>query len=267
MIHCCKTFLRLFARVCQVQQAAVATFGCLLALSASSLQGQGISGVIRDSLSGTPIADVQVSLLTEHGVVLTFTRTTRAGTFRVSPKKSGTYAVFARKLGFEPTRSEFLTLGTDDSVATNLLMKKIPQFLPDVAIRQERNAIMNEKFYGMKISTLGATVVSPTQVDEALPGARNVLDLLNRNPGAGISVDQERKCVLSLRGYPPTCLPVIVDGLLVSTEGDIEDAVSAEVVDYILVLRGNETGVLFGSVGEKGVLVIFTKKGLKRGPR
>ena len=119
----------------------------------------------------------------------------------------------------------------------------------------------------MKVGTLGAVIISPTQVDLAVVGAQDVLDLVSRNPSPGFGIDRAQKCVVSLRGYPPMCLPIFIDGVLVSADGDLADAASPEIVDYIIILRGNEAGVLFGSVGENGLMLIYTKRGLKRGPR
>ena len=116
----------------------------------------------------------------------------------------------------------------------------------------------------MKIGTMGAVVIAPSQVDVALPGASDFTDLVSRNPSAGLSVDYERKCVTSNRGDPPGCLPVIVDGMLTSSASDI---IPPEIVDYMVILRGNEIGVLYGSIGEHGAVLIFTKRGIKRGPR
>lgn len=229
------------------------------------LPAQEIKGVVRDSLTGTPVADAQVALIGALGELFASTRTSRDGAFALSAKAPGTYSVFARRMGFRAARSDAIAVGSE-VVETTVLMTRIPHFLPNVAIQEEKESIMKQRLFGMKVSTLGATVVTPTQVDRALPTARNALDLINHSPGAGLSVDQERKCVLSLRGYPPMCLPVVIDGVLVSADGDIEDAVPADIVDYIIILRGNETGVLFGSVGEKGVVLVYTKRGLKRGP-
>ena len=72
------------------------------------------------------------------------------------------------------------------------------------------------------------------------------------------------KCVLSTRGDPPFCLPVIVDGLLMS---NVNDVLPPELIDYMLVVRGNELGVMYGSIGELGAVIVFTKRGLKRGPQ
>ena len=115
----------------------------------------------------------------------------------------------------------------------------------------------------MKIGTLGATIITPTQVDRAVLGAKDFTDLVSRNPSAGNTVDYERRCVFSIRP-PQGCLPVIVDGLLI---GSAADVIPPEVVDYMLILRGNEIGVMYGTIGENGAVIVFTKRGPKRGPR
>ncbi|MEP7346537.1 MAG: hypothetical protein ABI877_14800 [Gemmatimonadaceae bacterium] len=51
-----------------------------------------------------------------------------------------------------------------------------------------------------------------------------------------------------------------MDGQLTGTAADV---LPAEIVDSILILRGNEIGVMHGSIGENGAVVVFTKRGPK----
>jgi hypothetical protein len=55
--------------------------------------------------------------------------------------------------------------------------------------------------------------------------------------------------------------------LIPASRGDERTAVSWFCRRREPPLRGHEVGVLFGTIGEKGVPVVVTKTGLKRGPR
>jgi hypothetical protein len=190
--------------------------------------------------------------------------TNSTGLLLLKAPKSGSYALFVRKLGFEPKTTAWFEIADDDSSAHEVDLRRIPQFLPDVAIRVERESIRDSKFFGLKVRSLGAVIFTPSQVDKSLHGANDYTDIVTRNPSPGIGVDYGRKCVLSTRGDPPFCLPVIVDGLLMT---NVNDVLPPELIDYMLVVRGNELGVMYGTIGELGAVIVFTKRGLKRGPQ
>ena len=190
--------------------------------------------------------------------------TNSSGHLLLKAPTPGSYALFVRKPGFEPKTTAWFDLAADDSVAHEIDVWRIPQFLPDVAIRAERESIRDAKFFGLKIRSLGAVIFTPSHVDKALRTSNDYTDIVTRNPLPGIAVDYGRKCVLSTRGDPPFSLPVIVDGLLMS---NVNDVLPPELIDYMLVVRGNELGVMYGSVGELGAVIVFTKRGLKRGPQ
>ncbi|MFN8571704.1 MAG: carboxypeptidase-like regulatory domain-containing protein [Gemmatimonadaceae bacterium] len=225
---------------------------------------QVVRVTVVDSATAEGIVDAAVAMLDGRGQIVSSGLTRSGGVLQLKPHGTGSYTVFVRRLGFRPTTSEPIGVtGTDTTVAV-VWLPRIPQFLPEMAIRAERDAIRNEKFFGMKIGTLGATVISPTQVDRAVTGAKDFTDLVSRNPSAGFGVDYERKCVVSTRGEPPGCMPVIVDGLLI---GNTAEVLPPEIVDYIIILRGNEVGVMYGTIGSQGVVLVFTKRGVKRGPQ
>lgn len=235
-----------------------------LAVSAApgAVRGQVIKLTVRDTLD-QPVSNAVIVVARPDSEIRARGLTNRDGQLVLTLRSGGLYGVLIRRLGFTPVRLDSLRLATSDTILRNVRLHAIPQFLAPVAIRSERETIRNATFSGMKIGSLGATVITPSQVDVALPGATDYTDLVSRNPGAGFGVDYQRKCVVSNRGDPPMCLPVIVDGLLLS---NVNDAIPPEIVDYMLIVRGNEIGVLYGSIGEGGAVIIFTKRGLRRGP-
>lgn len=235
----------------------------LLVTSPSSISAQAIHLSVRDSSITQPLGGVIVTLVDAGGDIVASGITRSGREIVLGARRSGVYSVFVRKLGYSPVVSDPIQLRDGEAIAMALTMRTIPQFLPEVAIKGEQDDIRRGKFFGMQIASLGATIISPTQVDRAVLGARDLTDLVARNPSAGNRVDHEQECVLSLRGYPPACLPVIVDGVLTNGSNDV---IPPEIVDYILIVRGNEVGVLYGTVGEQGAMLVFTKRGRKRGP-
>lgn len=232
-------------------------------LVATTLDAQVIRTLVRDSLSGHRVGGAIVSLVGQTGSLERSSVSSPEGelTWKVAP---GTYTIAVRKLGFEPKSSEPFAVLPNDTVSREVLLSRIPQSLATATIRGEHQAIRDSKFFGMRLGSIGSVIIAPSQVDAALPGANDFTDIVSRNPSAGFSVDYGRKCVLSNRGFPPACLPVIVDGMLRQNAAGV---VPPEIVDYMLIVRGNELGVLYGSIGELGAVIIFTKRGMKRGPQ
>lgn len=228
-----------------------------------ALRAQVLSITVRDSVEHQLLGAAIVSVVDQKGKLEKSGVTTAAAILNWRLTTPGTYAISVRKLGFAPQSSEWFTVASADTVSKEILLQRMPQYLAGVTIRRERDSIRDAKFFGLRIGSLGAVVITPSQVDRALPGANTFTDIVSRNPSPGISVDHGRKCILSNRGYPSTCLPVIVDGLLAK---DAEDIIPPETIDYMFIVRGNELGVMYGSIGELGAVLIFTKKGLKRGP-
>lgn len=246
------------------QRALMVVVGLAAVATARAIDAQVVRLTVVDSATAEGIADAAVAMMDARGQIVSSGLTRSGGVLQLKPRATGSFSVLVRRLGYRPTASEpFGLMGTDTTVV-QVRMPRIAQFLPEMAIRSEREAIRNEKFFGLKIGTLSATVIAPTQVDRAVLGAKDYTDLIARNQSAGFAVDYERKCVMSTRGYPDGCLPVIVDGLLV---GNTAEVLPPEVIDYIIILRGNEVGVMYGSIGSQGAVVVFTKRGVKRGPQ
>jgi hypothetical protein len=82
-------------------------------------------------------------------------------------------------------------------------------------------------------------------------------DVLARRALPGILIDQYQRCPKSIRGGG--CLPFAIDGQLYPNGASLQDVVVPEMVDYIIVLRGSEVGVRYGSIGHNGIILIATK--------
>jgi hypothetical protein len=63
------------------------------------------------------------------------------------------------------------------------------------------------------------------------------------------------------------CLPFVIDGQLFPDGSAMQDVVVPEVIDYMVVLRGSEVGVRYGSIGHNGIILIATKRDWRRLPR
>lgn len=237
--------------------------GCATARPA---QAQVLRGTVTDS-AGAPIPDASVALVDSTGRVVESGYASRNGAFRLRAVRAGSYAVFGRRLGFAPKRSEFHDVGVSDTVSITIALTVNPPSLAAVVIRAQRDTIRRSHIFGLDLRTLGGTIITPAEIDRSIAGARDINEVFQRQAIVAFRYEEDRHCIVSNRGYPSACIPGVVDGLLVMDGTSLRDIVPPEVIDYMIVLRGHEVGVLYGSVAENGILLIFTKRGLQRGPR
>lgn len=89
-----------------------------------------IRGIVRDSL-GSPVDGASVSI-TPGGSTY---RTDDSGTFVARRLPSGRVTISVRRLGFAPIRSS-ASLKAGNELTLNLLMRRLPQLLPEVKISE-----------------------------------------------------------------------------------------------------------------------------------
>ena len=66
--------------------------------------------------AGAPIPDASVALIDSSGRVRESGYASRNGAFRLRAVRAGSYAVFGRRLGYAPTRSDFHDVGMSDTI-------------------------------------------------------------------------------------------------------------------------------------------------------
>jgi hypothetical protein len=227
-------------------------------VSAPALQAQALSVSVRDT-TGAPLAQVGLVLLDAAGRALASAKTSETG-FALMPKATpGTFRVLARRFGYRPMTSDLIRLDPTDTVAIRLTLERIPAVLDPIVIVAQRDSVRNEwNPFGINLKATGGHIVTPAEIEHAILGARDMADVLARRPLPGIVIDHIRRCPKSNRGSG--CLPFAVDGQLYPDGTAIQDAVVPEMIDYVIVLRGSEVGVRYGSIGFNGIILIATKR-------
>lgn len=220
---------------------------------------QVLSVSVRDT-AGAPLAQVGLVLLSSTGRAVANARTSAAGVAHMPKAGTGTFRVLARRFGFRPVASEFVNLGAGDTVALRLTMERAPAILDPVVVVAERDSLRRAwNPFGINLRASGGHIISPSEIEYAALGARDMADVLGRRALPGILIDQIRRCPKSNRGGG--CLPFAIDGQLFPDGSALRDVVLPEMVDYVIVLRGSEVGVRYGSIGHNGIILIATKRG------
>ena len=228
-----------------------------LFLIGTGLQAQTFSVSVRDS-AGTPLENVGLLLFDPNGKTVASARTSAAGFAHMPKADTGTFRLHARRFGFKPTSTAFLHIGPGDTLAVRMTLERMAVILDPIVVRSERDAVRRDwNPFGINLRATGGYIITPTEIEHAIMGARDMADVLARRAVPGVLVDQFRRCPKSSRGGG--CLPFAVDGMLYPDGSALQDAVVPEMVDYIIVLRGSEVGVRYGSIGHNGIILIATK--------
>ncbi len=238
---------------------------CALVLPAlpPAAEAQSLTVVVRDS-AGQPLEHVSLVLLNARDEVYASARSGADGIARMPRADPGVFTLIARRFGFRPERRAGVTIAPGDTVGIRITMERLSLVLDPILVQAQRDTVRRSSVFGINLRATGGHIVTPTEVDRAVLGARDLADVLARQPLGGMRVDQYRRCLVSNRG--PGCLPAVVDGQLFFDGTTLNDFVLPELIDYMVILRGTEVGVRFGSIGTNGILLIATKRGPLRGP-
>lgn len=232
-------------------------FLAVLSLSNARLQAQTFTVSVRDS-AGTPLQEVGLLLFDHKGKHVASARTGAAGNAYMPRADTGTFRLHARRFGFKPTSTELLHIGPTDTLALRITLERITTILDPIVVRSERDSVRREwNPFGINLRATGGHIITPSEIEYAILGARDMADVLLRRAVPGVLIDQYRRCPRSIRGGG--CLPFAIDGQLYPNGTVLQDVVVPEMVDYVIVLRGSEVGVRYGSIGHNGIVLIATK--------
>lgn len=229
-----------------------------LATFAANADAQALSVSVRDS-AGTAVPQVGLVLLDTTGRRVASTHSGPNGLAFWPKADTGTFRVLARRFGFTPQTSSAIHIGPGDTVVIRLTMQPAPAVLDRVVVVTEKESVRNQwNPFGINLRATGGHIITPTEIEYAILGARDMADVLARRAIPGILIDHINRCPKSNRGGG--CLPFVVDGHLYPNGLAFPDAVVPEMVDYVVVLRGAEVGVRYGRVGGGGIILIATKR-------
>jgi hypothetical protein len=228
----------------------------------NSLAAQTLLVTVRDTL-GNPVKQASLTLVDSSGRAQASARTGDAGTAHMPRADTGAFRVFARRFGFRPQHSGYFRISGTDTVAVKIDMVQLTTILDPVLVKAERDEVRNApNAFGINLRATGGKIITPSEVDYGILGARDVADVLARQAIAGVRIDQRRRCLTSTR--TGRCLPFAIDGQLYRDGTVLQDVVMVEAIDYMVVLRGLEVGVRYGPVANDGILLIALRRDWRR---
>ena len=233
-----------------------------LMVAARVLHAQSLTVSVGDS-AGAPLAQVGLILLDARDRIVATSRTGGDGIARWPNADTGSMRVLARRFGYSPRTSDAFRIGPTDTVVIRLTLPPASQRLDPIVVKAERDKLRDGiNPFGINLRATGGHIITPTEIDQAILNARDVADILARRAISGVTVDQRARCPRSNRGGG--CLPFVIDGQLYTAGSALQDVIVPEAIDYIVVLRGSEVGVRYGSVGANGIVLIATRRDWRR---
>ena len=225
-------------------------------------RAQVVRGVAVDSVTREPVRDAMVSLLDSTADPIAMVRTGARGRFTFTATGSGYYAIDVRSIGFKPHTSSWIALGAGDTVEVTVRIVRTAQLLSPVVVNAEREAIGERSYFGMKLKTMSARIITPSEVAAARGAARDYIEVVQSSMPAGFTVRTldvrvNQRCIANVRNGK--CVTIFVDGVRVLNAEQALDIASPERIDHVLVLRAIEAGTLLGGDADAGAVLIFTK--------
>ena len=231
----------------------------LLATSAASLTAQTLSGVVLESGTDRPISFAEVTILGDTGAIAASTFSDGAGAFSAKLPRAGGYQIYAVRLGYYATFSEFIdvVMGEDMSVAIRLLPKPFETDSLTVEVAPPPTPLDRVGFTSRQRSSFGSFF---TREDiEAMRAVRTLADVIREAPGVRIHTDNYGKDRVTLTTLQGACAPILVlDGLQLQPPwedvANVEDLDGVEVYprvsqvppEFLLVAKMSGCGVVVG---------------------
>ena len=244
------------------------------AVLVAPLHAQTLAGRVLDEVRESPVSGALVVLLDRAGEERAQALSDDAGNFVLAPPVAGEYYLAATRIGYQPTRSPLIALRMEGTAPIELMMQPAPIGLEgfEVEVDAEGRAAEELRFSGVEPRDLGQRFVSQAEIQavqvkqdvgsvleyQAIGGMR-VIRPENLNPGSddlGLCVSLQRARRGSGMG---TCAMVVLDG--VPIRGDVALLLDPETVGAMAVLLPVEATTLYGTMGARGALLIWTKQG------
>ncbi len=217
--------------------------------------GQGITGVVRDGITGLPLENVNIIIVnTSIG-----TASDKNGRFALNGLNPGEYNIRATMVGYEPLLLS-LQVNSNGSTQLNLDLQSITVMLDSVGIignRRVRDVLALPELESRGLETVQSTV---SFKDIQRQGSRTVIDAMKYIPG-GLTESRGRKVkqFLSVRGQKYPYPDYAINGIWQKEFHELPFFISASDIESIEIIRSS-AALLTGLSGLAGVINLKTKE-------
>ena len=217
--------------------------------------GQGITGVVRDGITGIPLENVNIIIVnTSIG-----TASDKKGRFALNGLNPGEYNIRATIVGYEPILLS-LQVSSNRSTQLSLDLQPLTILLDSVGIigkSHVRDIIAMPALESRGLETVQSTV---SFQDIQRQGSRTVMDAMKYIPG-GLTESRGRKVkqFLSVRGQKYPYPDYAINGIWQKEFHELPFFISASDIESIEIVRSS-AALLTGLSGLAGVINLKTKE-------
>ena len=245
---------------------------CAGPLAAQST-GATVRGQVTDSAARRGLADAEVYIVTDAGVIARSARTNAAGQFTLVGVPAGTHTARVRLVGFAP-RAQRITIRDGESSTIDFTLGERLTQLNEVVVTGT-GGVTQRRAVGNVIETIKAEdvlAVAPARSVEQLVGARTpglIVLPATGQVGTGAQLRVRGASSLSLSNEPL----IYIDGVRMDANASRGQAqrggggasrlndINPEDIESIEVLKGPAASTLYGTEASNGVIQIITKRG------
>ena len=225
---------------------------------------QVVEGRATDEATGEPLGLVEIRLLTADEEVASTTVSDSSGVYELEIPEDGAYYVQADMLGYQPLRTPLLELTTSRSFTAAFELPADPIELEGLEVEVEAMERIERELagFGVRLDDLGERFVSPADIARRRT-AQDFGKVLQWQSIAGMEIVREdelspprfRICVrLQIRGG---CAVMVLNGARITHETAYD--IPANALRAIVVLRPEESTLLYGTDGGSGAVLLFTR--------
>jgi len=246
-----------------------------------SAAAQVIHGRVVDQIRENGIGDASVQLMTRDGESVAQTLSDAMGRFTVAPPGAGEYYLFVEGLGYHTTTSPLLALRAEGEVNLDVTMMPKPIGLEGLAVQVDVGSLAAEQLTiaGIDPKNLGNGWITEAEID-AIEVKRDIGNLLewagtpsirvirseNMTKGENGEGDDTGLCFAfsSARTFlgEGRCALIVLDGRRIS--GEAATYLDPYTIGQAAVLRPIDARILFGTAGDAGAVMFWTKRGRPR---
>ena len=184
----------------------------LCGLDAAAAHAQSIRGIVTDSVTGTPLATVRVTLISEQDAPIAVTTTDSAGAFVLVSGRAGNVRLKLQRLGYVELITATIVVGAAENVRIDLRLSAAPLSLDSMAVTATMQNWNLSQFMDRQRTGWGR-YVGPQQL-AALP-ARTAIQAVMRIGGGRVLADDRGNGLLMRNAAGAHCVPrVAIDGSL-----------------------------------------------------
>jgi len=214
-----------------------------------------VAGTVRDSLTGEPVAGVEILLVGTNRRAAT----AEDGTYAIAGVPPGTYNLEARRVGYAAARHRGLVVAGGRITTVDLRLTEVVSQLQEIVI----TGVVGE----VEATSLGFTVGRIAAEQIPIPSANALESFQGRvagvsivpqgQPGSGTSIVLRTPTSIHESSFP---LLVIDGAILGTTTGTSADLQSLD-IERIEVIKGAAAASLYGSRAQAGVIQVVTRRG------